>query len=93
MTKKLNLKCMSLISKLLEGRSNSNDTPHPSYIRLVRGLDNLWPAAKNTEFERCIRDVVYGNFRPQATEELLGYILKLAQIIKGNTITVQPKSQ
>ncbi|OBT79607.1 hypothetical protein VF21_01326 [Pseudogymnoascus sp. 05NY08] len=92
-TAKLGLKCSLLISEFSKGRTKSNNAPPPSYIRLVRGLDNLWPADKNTEFERCIQAVVYGNFRPQATEQLLGYILELAQIIKGSTITVPRKSQ
>ncbi|KFZ12931.1 hypothetical protein V501_03971 [Pseudogymnoascus sp. VKM F-4519 (FW-2642)] len=92
-TIKLARKCSSLISELLKGRSKSNNTPPPSYIPLVRGLDDLWPAAKNTEFERCIQEVVHGNFRPQAIAQLLGYILELARIIKGSTITVPRKSQ
>ncbi|OAF60286.1 hypothetical protein VC83_03192 [Pseudogymnoascus destructans] len=92
-TIKLARKCSSLISELSRGRIGSNNAPPPSYIPLVRGLDNLWPAAKNTEFERCIQEVVHGNFRPQATAQLLGYILELARIIKGSTITVPRKSQ
>ncbi|OBT47320.1 hypothetical protein VE00_02101 [Pseudogymnoascus sp. WSF 3629] len=89
---KLLIKCRLLISELLKGRTESNDAP-PSYIRLVRGLCNLWPAAKNTKFEHCIEEVVYGNFRLEAADELLGYILELARLMKGSTITVHRKSQ
>ncbi|KAL5350244.1 hypothetical protein ACLOAV_005282 [Pseudogymnoascus australis] len=92
-TKRLTSKCSSLISELSKGQTESNNSPPASYIRIVRGLDNLWPASKNTEFERCIQEVVDGDFRPQATEELLGYMLELARIIKGATITVHRKSQ
>jgi hypothetical protein len=92
-TIKLARKCSSLISELSKGRTKSDNAPPPSYIPLVRGLDNLWPAAKNTEFERYIEEVVHGSFRPQATAQLLGYILELARIIKGSTITVPQKSQ
>lgn len=83
-TQKFSTKCTKLISELSKGRPQSNNPP--SYIPIVRNLGNLWPAAKNTEFERCIQEVVNGNFRPQATEQLLGYIRELAQIIKGSTV-------
>ncbi|KFY35121.1 hypothetical protein V494_06186 [Pseudogymnoascus sp. VKM F-4513 (FW-928)] len=87
MTDKHVRKCSSLISELSKGRSNSDDASGSSYIPIVRGLGDLWPAAKNAEFESCIRDVIYGNFK-QRTEQLLGYLLELARIIKESTITV-----
>lgn len=90
---KLRDKCSSLISELSKGQPSCSNAPHQIYIPIVRGLGNLWPDAKNTEFECCIREVVYGNFKPQAAEQLLGYILDLARISKGSTITVHRKSR
>ncbi|KFY05454.1 hypothetical protein V492_08539 [Pseudogymnoascus sp. VKM F-4246] len=87
MTDKHVFKCSSLISELSKRRSNSDNASGSSYIPIVRGLGDLWPAAKNAEFESCIRDVIYGNFK-QRTEQLLGYLLELARIMKESTITV-----
>ncbi|KFY43204.1 hypothetical protein V495_04098 [Pseudogymnoascus sp. VKM F-4514 (FW-929)] len=93
MSNKLALKCSLMMCELSSGRPHANDATPPSYIKIVRGLDHLWPATKNSEFESCILEVVNGNFRPYATEELLGHILELARIIKGASITVHSKSQ
>ncbi|OBT64387.1 hypothetical protein VE03_05724 [Pseudogymnoascus sp. 23342-1-I1] len=82
-------KCRSLISRLTKGRTESNNPPRPSYIGIVRRLGNSWPAAKNTEFESCILEVIGGFFREGAANELVGFMIELEQMIDGPTITVR----